>query len=195
MSLPPDVEASVGGITVRLLNLSAIGALVEHSDRFPPLGNRLNIRWQKLRADVGIRLVRTSITGRKGAQLVYQTGIHFVDIDLASEGVIAAIVRGGAPAPEGKPPAVPPDEDTWTRTVNFLGDDSDDNLPYMRFRMTGSGWMKEYVADAVQPYDGFTIPRSDSMAEALVLQRVFENADEASRRKLQLGIESKLRMM
>ncbi|HSP34077.1 MAG TPA: hypothetical protein VLU46_07180 [Thermoanaerobaculia bacterium] len=122
--------------------------------------------------------------------------MHFIDVNAMSEGVIAGILRGGQPARPTRPregEIAPPDEDTWTRTVNFLAGDPDDDLPFMRFRLGLSGWTKEYVADPVQPEDGFTLTRSnESVREALVLQRAFESADAAVRRQLRRNIEAKL---
>jgi hypothetical protein len=185
MALPEGIDARVGGVAVRLINLSAIGALFEHDERFTIPGARIEIAWQEHRASFPIKIVRTAIIRRP----TYQTGVQFTSTDPVSEGAIGAILRHGDPAPAA--PQKPEEaEDTWTRQVKLEADDTAPRLPYAQYRLTAAGWVKRYVASPEQPDDGFTLARGAT--DAPMLQRTFERADEETRRELQRGIAESL---
>ncbi len=195
-----DVPADVSGVAVRLVDLSLIGARIEHEERFPLVGPRLSIRWQGTTASVALRVARSEIVGQRASSLVYRSGVQFIDIDSAAQGVIASILRDEASAapPAARPPAAvaaparqaPSLDDTWVRQVRMLRDELDDHLHYAQFRLTEGGWRKEYVATPEQPPDGFTIPRDQPGFDQL--QRSFEAADPDTRRMMQIALESQL---
>jgi hypothetical protein len=196
-----DVTADVSGVAVRLVDLSLIGARIEHEERFPLVGPRLSIRWQGMTASVALRVARSEIVGRRASSLVYQSGVQFIDADAAAQGVIASILRDEASAapPAVQPPTAiaapsprPPLDDTWVRQVRLLRDELDDHLRYAQFRLTENGWRKEYVATPEQPPDGFTVPREQVDFDQL--QRSFEAADPETRRMMQIALESQLTM-
>jgi len=197
---PADIEATVSGVAVRLVDLSLVGARLEHEERFPLTSAQLHITWRGRKASVPIRAARSEIVGRRETRLVYATGVQFVEVPEEAESVITAIldgVQGGAPPPvvKERPPISPikSDEDvlddSWIRQV-FSRDDLEEDLPYSQFRLTENGWVKSYVATAEQPSDGFTIERGDM--EFHELQRTFESVDPDTRRMMQIALESKL---
>ena len=196
-----EVSAEVSGVAVRIVELSLVGARIEHEERFPLVGPHLSIRWQGMAVNVALRVVRSEIAGRQESSLIYQTGVQFIDIDSVAQRVIASILRdddtSGAP-PTARPPAAvaapspraPSLDDTWVRQVRLLRDELDDHLRYAQFRLTEGGWRKEYVATPEQPPDGFTIPRDQLGFDQL--QRSFEAADPDTRRMMQIALESQL---
>jgi hypothetical protein len=198
---PAGIEATVSGAPVRLLDLSAIGARVEHEERFPLTSAHLHITWQGRKASISIRAARSEIIGRRETRLVYATGVQFVDVEPAAESVVASILseaQGGASSsavvqelPPISPIKVDEDvlDDSWIRQV-FTRDDLEEDLPYSQFRLTENGWVKSYVASPEQPSDGFTIERGDM--EFHELQRTFETVDPDTRRMMQIALESKL---
>jgi hypothetical protein len=141
-------------------------------------------------------VARSEIVGRRGDKLTYRTGIYFVEPDAAAQGWIASLLQGAQPQPaaplQPAAPAPPAEsfDDTWVRQARLLRDESDDDLPYAQFRLTPSGWQKEYVASPAQPADGFTIPRERH--DFHELQRTFEFADPETRRMMQVALESQL---
>jgi hypothetical protein len=205
---PQGVVATVDGVSVKVLDLSANGALFEHEDRFTIAGARLEIVWKGHRAVIPFRIVRTAIMGRRETRMVYQTGVQFMNADPMSDGVISAIVRETSAPPV---PAAPPSfnaDDTWTRRVRTPpmegeGDDTwtrrvktrtvgeDDGAPYACYRLMHAGWTRQLVHATTQPANGFTIARDAT--DFAALQRTFENADAQTRRKLQDAIASRLR--
>lgn len=195
-----EVPADVSGVAVRLVELSLAGARIEHEERFPLNAPRLSIRWQGLTASVALSVARSEIAGRRESSLIYRTGVEFVDIDSNAQRAIVSILRdetAAAPLAVRTPAAVaatapePPSlDDTWVRQVRLLRDELDEHLRYAQFRLTESGWRKEYVGTPEQPPDGFTIPRDQ--LEFDQLQRSFEVANPDTRRMMQIALESQL---
>jgi len=194
-AVPEGVTAEIGGVSAKLLELSMVGAKIEHLDRFPLTAPQLSISWKGQKATVAVRVARSEIVARRGAQLVYQSGLFILSVDSTNQGVIASILREGhepeaLPVPVPKPP-VELGEDTWTRKVEFMRHGlDDDHMPYVQFRLTAGGWEKEYVVTHVQPADGFTITRDRRDFDEL--QRTFEQADPDTRRMMQIALESQL---
>lgn len=192
MVLPSGIDATVSGVPVRILNLSAIGALFEHDERFTIPGARFEVVWNGQRASLAIRVIRSAIIGRRETRLTYQTGVQFTSTDASSDGVIASILRIGDPAPVApEPKKASVLEDSWTRQISFLPHDSEDDLPYAQYLLMPSGWVKQYVESAAQPDGGFTLARDDR--DFQILQRAFEKGDAETRRRLQQGIAAKLK--
>lgn len=203
-SVPGDVTADIGGVAVTLLEMSLVGAKVEHLDRFSLVAPQLAMTWRGNAASVAVRAARSEIVGRRGAQLVYQTGLYFVDMNSITRGFIASIVDDKSPRAEAlssKPGSSEPQggaepeprspDDTWTRRVQLLKQELDDDFPYAQFRLGPAGWQKEYIESPIQPADGFTIPRD--RFDFHELQKAFEAADGETRRMMQIALESQLR--
>jgi len=193
-AVPEGVAAEVGGVPAKLLELSMVGAKVEHFDRFPLTAPQLSITWKGQKATVPVRVARSEIVARRGAKLVYHSGLFILSIDSTNQGLLASILRDGhepepLPVPIPKPP-VELGEDTWTRKVQFMRHEVDDELPYVQFRLTPKGWQKDYVSTHVQPEDGFTITRDRRDFDEL--QRTYEHADPDTRRMMQIALESQL---
>lgn len=184
-------------VRVRVLDLSTIGARIEHEQRFPLQAPRLRLQWHGSEIALPFRVARSQIIARSQSGLLYQSGIQFTAADEAAESVITSMLQWAA-QPESAPPgAAPPQparavplEDTWTRQVEFLRFDLGDDLPYAQFRLGERGWVKEYVSSPAQPVDGFTIARDET--DIVELQRTFECADPETRRMMRIALESKL---
>jgi hypothetical protein len=192
--VPEGITAEIGGVPATLLELSMIGAKIEHLERFPLTAPQLSIGWQGSKASVPVRVARSEIVGRRGGKLVYHSGLFILSMDSTAQGFLSSILRDGR-EPEPLPVPVPKPkvelgEDTWTRKVQFMRHEVDDELPFVQFRLTPSGWQKGYVSTHVQPSDGFTITRDRRDFDEL--QRTFETADPDTRRMMQIALESQL---
>lgn len=203
--VPEGVTAKVSGVAVRLLELSLVGAKVEHQERFVLTSPQLTMTWRTDAITVAVRAARSEIVGRHAALLVYHTGLHFVDLDSATQGFVASILREPESAPLEATTTITPTsrqpdakavtearsgDDSWTRQVHLLRNELDEDLPYAQFRLTSTGWQKDYVASPAQPEDGFTIPRERRDFDEL--HRAFETADAETRRMMQIALESQL---
>lgn len=198
-ALPDALQATVNDVPVRLLELSRIGARIEHDQRFPLQSPHLRLEWEGAAVTLPIRVRRSEIVARGESGLIYQSGIE-LDESADREGLIAAILRWAEEPASASPPApVPPApvprpsaalEDTWTREVHFLRSDVDDELPFAQFRLQDGTWTKDYVTTPDQPDDGFTISRDET--DFAELQRTYEIADPETRRMIRIALQSKL---
>lgn len=193
LALPETVRATVADVPVGILELSTIGARIEHHQRFPLQGPVLRLQWNRSEVLLPFRAMRSQIVARREADLIYHSGIEFVNLDREKQGVIASILQWAAQSAVRIEPAKPAPpatmDDTWTRQIQFLRTDPED-LPYMQFRLGEHGWMRELVASPEQPDDGFTIPRNEAGFEEL--QKTFEIADPATRQMMRIALQSKL---
>ncbi len=201
--MPEGTEATVAGIPVRILDLSANGARVEHEERFPLTAPQLHLTAGGKSVSVPVRVARSEIVGRRDSRLVYRSGIHFTSVDADAEKIVASLIHGAKTpamtAAPGRPssPLVPVTtaegsslDDSWIRRVSILKEEEEDSMPFAQFRLTEAGWTKSYVATPAQPPDGFTIRREE--LDFNELQRTFETADPETRRMMQIALESKL---
>jgi hypothetical protein len=195
--VPPGLTTEINGVPVDLVDLSLVGAKIEHRQRFPLTNPQLTIRWQRKSVVVPIRPARSQVIGRDGEHLVYETGVFFTNVDPDAESFVSWILHApqatpvAATPPPEPPPVVPPNfDDTFTRNVSMLRLDVDEVMPYAQFRLTPNGWRKDYIASPTQPPDGFTVPRDRRDFDEL--QRTFEAADPDTRRMMQIALESQL---
>ena len=191
--VPPDVAVDVSGIAARLLELSLVGAKVEHHEPFSLTSPRVTLTWRGNEATVTARAARSEVVARH----VYHTGLHFEDLNSISRGFISSILNDPASeltanAPPlddaDEAPEAPSLDDTWMRKVQRLKHDLDEDFPFAQFRLTATGWRKEYVTSPAQPDDGFTLPRE--RADFAELQKAYEAADAETRRMMRIALES-----
>jgi len=196
-TLPDPLPVRIGSTTGRVVDLSMIGARVEHEDKLT-VGALVDLELQGVRLKG--RVARSEISGRKGGTLVYQSGVHFPELDSEASGVIASILRGGdeaRPAPEPEPPAAvapapspaPPAQRGGGSM--FLPVDDEETMPYIMLRFRDSRWSKHYTATPQQPDDGLTISR-DQAKEIDMLQRTYETADPETRRMMRIAMAAQL---
>jgi hypothetical protein len=120
--LPEVVHATVSGVPVRVLDLSTLGARLQHERRFPLDAPELRLEWREAAVTLAIRAVRSELIA-DGESRAYCTGIEFAAQHPAVDRVIASIAswaelelsRGSSAAAES---GAPGGEDTWTRRVS-----------------------------------------------------------------------------
>ncbi len=167
------VEMSVDGCPVRLLDVSPIGARLEHDRRFRADARALRITGRGTTTSIVVRAIRSEVIDRRASNLVYVTFVRFADPSQRADEIIAALMR-------------PADDDVFD--VETFDDRLD--LPYVRYQFRDAQWQMSYEAVPDQPADGFTLLRADTEAE--VLCRIFECADGTTRDALRSAIEAKL---
>src|SRR4051795_5427064 len=99
--LPEPLPVRIGVTAGRLLDLSMIGARVEHEEKLT-VGSMVDLELQGVRFKG--RVARSEISGRKGGALVYQSGIHFSELTPEASGVIASILRPQSTDVQPAPP-------------------------------------------------------------------------------------------
>ena len=120
--LPEAVQATVSGVPVRVLDLSSLGARLQHERRFPLDDPELRLEWREAAVTLAVRVVR-SVVIADGESRMYSTGIEFAALHPAVDRVIASIaswaeleLSKGMTSVAAEPDAAT-GEDTWTRTV------------------------------------------------------------------------------
>lgn len=192
-TLPDPLPVRVGMTTGRIIDLSAVGARVEHEEKLT-VGSVVELELQGVRFKG--RVARSEISGRKGGALVYQSGLHFSELEPEAAGVIASILRGGE---EAKPAAVPepavvassPAPKAAAGGSMFLPVDDEETMPYIMLRFRDRRWSKHYTATPQQPDDGLTISREQAK-EIDMLQRTYETADPETRRMMRIAMAAQL---
>lgn len=185
--LPEPLPVRIGTMSGRLIDLSTAGARVEHDEKLT-VGAvvELDVHGTKLKG----RVARSEISGRKGGALVYQSGIHFADLDGAARHAIEAILappEAAPPAFEPAPAAAPPS----SGGSMFLPVDDEETMPYIMLRFRENRWSKHYTATPQQPEDGLTVSR-DQAKEIAALQRTYETADPETRRMMRIAMAAQL---
>jgi hypothetical protein len=188
--LPEPIAVRIGALSGRIIDLSMAGARVEHEEKLT-VGAlvELDMQGTKLKG----RVARSEISGRKGGALVYQSGIHFPELDAAASRAIAALLGGDekpAPAPAPPAPASPAPASANGGSM-FLPVDDEETMPYIMLRFRERRWSKHYTATPQQPEDGLTISR-DQAKEIDMLQRTYETADPDTRRMMRIAMAAQL---
>lgn len=184
--LPEPLDVRIGAMGGRIIDLSTAGARIEHDEKLT-VGAivELEVQGTKLRG----RVARSEISGRKGGALVYQSGIHFPELDGAASRAIAALLGGNEkPAAAPAPPAAPAAPSGGSM---FLPVDDEETMPYIMLRFRDRRWSKHYTATPQQPEDGLTISR-DQAKEIDMLQRTYETADPETRRMMRIAMAAQL---
>ncbi|HJW93388.1 MAG TPA: PilZ domain-containing protein [Thermoanaerobaculia bacterium] len=181
--LPEPLPVRIGVTAGRLLDLSMIGARVEHEEKLT-VGSMVDLELQGVRFKG--RVARSEISGRKGGALVYQSGIHFSELTPEASGAIAVILRGPEPA---KPAAAQPAPASGSSL--FFQADDEETMPYIMLRFRENRWSKHYTATPQQPDEGLTISR-DQANEIDMLQRTYETADPETRQMMRIAMAAQL---
>jgi hypothetical protein len=132
---------------------------------------------------------------------VYQSGIHFAELDAEASGVIAAILMPAAAAAQPQPaaaaatatppPPAPAPASSASGGSMFLAVDDEETMPYIMLRYRDNRWSKHYTATPQQPDEGLTISR-DQAQEIDMLQRTYETADPETRRMMRIAMAAQL---
>ena len=179
--LAEPIAVRIGALSGRIIDLSMAGARVEHEEKLT-VGALVELDLQGTK--VKGRVARSEISGRKGGALVYQSGIHFPELDAAASRAIAALLGGDEkPAPAPAPPAPA----SASGGSMFLPVDDEETMPYIMLRFRERRWSKHYTATPQQPEDGLTISR-DQAKEIDMLQRTYETADPDTRRMMRIAM-------
>jgi hypothetical protein len=220
--LPEGVGGSVGGVSVRIVDMSLIGARLEHDQRFPLENPQLRIQWQGRTINVPFRAVRSEIVGRRDSGLIYQTGIQLDAADAHTQGVIASILRASQEG-EMQAPAqpAPPTEVSRVQSANPLAPAATKpahppaekiDSPLEDTWTRGLKFLKSDL-DEDLPYAQFRLTErgwtKDYVAspeqpedgftirrdqtDFAELQRTYEYADSDTRRMIRIALESQLR--
>jgi len=212
--LPQPVVARLGASQVILVDISTLGARVEH---LSPLSagafTHLTFSWEDQEIAADCRIVRSRLerfsTGANG-MTVYHSGLEFelmpdqarIGLKRMIESFISRALeeqrlnaRGVTPLhDEGRMPIFRYGQLT-SNTKDVRAAVGSSVLPtarmtaqsgYVSYCLENRNWRKKRTHDPEQPPDGFTISANEDHSEAELLCRAYEKSDGEGRRMIQL---------
>lgn len=215
--LPEPLPATLSGTEARIVEVSAVGARVEHDTRLAIVGSaKLVFSWRGEPIVASVSIVHSQVIGRNASGLLYASGLQFSDNSgdfSATLDIMLAWAEGKELAPVAATPlplvseyaiphrvtADPPQEPMPIATSapaphtvsSFLREAAPDEPRFLQARLTANGWIVNEVHATKQPEDGFTI-RVERRSELEDLQRTFEYADLGTRRMIRIALDADL---
>lgn len=173
LTLVEPLDAWFGDFPVRLIDVSATGALVEHDEPIPSDARALLRFWWR-----GEEVEVTAETVRRADN---RTGLHFLDESDALCRLIASSATEMLLALEANA--------RGEREANLVGDETltaawrRPAKGYVRWIFDhAAGWQSEQSAVADQPEDGFTIAAAEPDDQVALLCRTYESGDAEAKK-------------
>lgn len=170
--LVEPLDGWFGDYPVRLIDVSATGALIEHDDEIPADARALlRFYWD------GEEIELTAETART---LGYRTGVKFLDESEALLRFIAGSAKDMLLALEANA--------RGDREANIVGDETltaawrRPAAGFVRWIFSAAGWTHEHSLFPDQPENGFTIAAAEPDDQVELLCRTYEAGDTEARR-------------
>ncbi len=181
LALTKPIDARFGRHKVRLLDVSAIGALIE-SDNEVPVGShgQLRFTWREHTLKIKAEAVRTEHD---------HAGLHFLE---DSEQLRAAIAESATEVLRAQEANV-----EGRRERNIISGDETLTTASAGLRASGfvtwtleeQGWKKRRSLLPDQPENGFTLAASEPEDQVELLRKTYQNGDAEARRLTRLLAE------
>ena len=181
LNLTRPADGWLGDFSIRLLDVSAIGALIETDDDIET-GARaiLKFWWRNEELEITSDVIRTA-DGR--------VGLHFVEDSPALRRLIAESATELLRAQEANA--------TGDRAHNVIGGDETLTAAsarvghrFMTWTLSSDGvWSHHASLVSDQPPNGFTISTAEAPEQAAILCSNYENGDEEARRLIRMLAE------
>jgi hypothetical protein len=173
LTLREPLDGWFGDFAVRLVDVSASGAQLEHEDEIPAGAHgRLRFWWRGEELEILARTARTILENR--------TGVEFVEESDALNAQIAAsaaeLLRASEANARGDRAANVIGDETLTAASRTL------SSRYVCWTLTEDGWTGKLSLDCSQPENGFTVSASEPESDVEMLRRTYEGGDTESRR-------------
>jgi hypothetical protein len=173
LHLPQPLDGWFGDFPVRLADISASGAAVEHDDAIPPDSRAvLRFYWRGEEVELLAEITRVSPT---------HAGLRFLE---DSETLVAMIGRSAAELQAALEANARGD-----REANVVfGDETitsawrRPDVGYVKWLFDGESWRSERALLPDQPENGFTIAASEPEEQVVLLRETYASGDEEARR-------------
>ncbi len=181
LALTSPLEGKFGRIDVRLLDVSAIGALIE-SDVDIPIGKEgvLHFSWRSQKVKIHAQAVRTEDDF---------AGLRFTEDsrrlrDLITESALEVLRAQEANLEGDRHRNVISGDETLTSASAGLR-----AAGFVTWTLLADGWKRRKSLLPDQPEDGFTLAASEPDDQVQLLCKTYENGDEEARRLTRLLAE------
>ena len=212
---PQPVVARLGSAQVALVDLSVLGARVEHHSSLPSgTHTRLSFRWDDEPISVDCRIVRSRVerfsTGSDGLT-VYHAGVEFENVDEATleriKSLISIFISRALEEQKLNARGALPQHDVAKMPIFRHGGQLTANakerkesagitqMPisrvagetgYVCYLLEHNSWRKKRTHDPGQPAEGFTISALEDSQQADLLCDAYSRSDSEGRRMIQL---------
>lgn len=173
LTLREPLDGWFGDFAVRLVDVSATGAQLEHDEPIPEDAHGLvRFWWSGDELEILARTARTTQENRTGVQFLEENvtlNAHISDSAAELLRAIEANARGD-------------------REANVIGDETLTaasrtlSSGFIRWTLSPDGWTGKLSSDSQQPENGFTISASEPDSEVSMLRKTYEGGDTESRR-------------
>ncbi len=199
-ALPEPIEATIGDMEARIVEIGPTSGRIEHSGRLSMNATvTLQFRWHAETMKLKAKITRTEMRAIRG-----KTGyISSVIFGASEEATLRKIVvKQPVPEPEEQPEEVSeevseevqeeaeePEEPEELEEIEEIGADAE--LPlYVRCTWTeDQQWLTERVSDPTQPMHGFTMVAPEDESEIDEFCKTFEIADPETQRMMRTAFE------
>lgn len=173
LTLTEPVDGWFGDFSVRLVDVSASGAQIEHDDPLPPDANGLlRFYWRGREVEILSKTARTIQENRTGLQFVDDNKELRELIEMSAAEVLRALQANAS----------------GNRAANIVGDETLTSAwhspvsGYVCWTLGESGWSSHASSTPDQPENGFTICASEADDQVEMLRQTYESGDDESRR-------------
>jgi len=174
---PQPLTGRLGATEVRLVDLSVLGARVEHALPLSSGGHsRLVFEWNGEKIAADCRIVRSRL--EKGG---HRSGIEFVDLPSKLREIIRRLIemhlrRAFDEQRRAARDLILPPLDAIAGIDNG----------YVCLTLDGGAWLRKRTHDPGQPHEGFTISADETDAQIELLREAYERSDRHGRKLIQI---------
>lgn len=172
LTLREPLDGWFGDYAVRLVDVSASGAQLEHDEPIPAEAHGLlRFWWRGAELEILAKTARTIHENRTGVQFVEESE-HLKEQIAASAAELLRAIEANA---RGDRDANVIGDETLTAAARTLA------TGFVRWTLSMDGWSGKLSTDSHQPEHGFTISASEPDDEVAMLRRTYESGDAESR--------------
>ena len=173
LTLTEPLDGWFGDFSVRLVDVSASGAQIEHDEPIPADARALlRFYWRGQEVEI-LACTARAITNER-------TGVQFLEENETLRTLIAASAADLLLAMEANA--------RGDRSANTIGDETMTSAwqrpiaGYVRWIFDGGAWEAKPSRDSGQPENGFTISAAEADDQVEMLRRTYESGDSEARR-------------
>ena len=173
LTLAEPLDAWFGDFAVRLVDVSASGAQIEHDDPIPSDARALlRFFWRDQEVEILAQTARLIHTNRLGLRFLEESESLRTLIALSAAEVLQAFEANAR----------------GDRNANVIGDETLTSVwrshatGYVRWELENGQWTPHHADEPEQPANGFTIAASEADDQVAMLRRTYESGDTEARR-------------
>lgn len=173
LTLSEPLDGWFGDFAVRLVDVSASGAQIEHDEAIPSDARALlRFYWRGQEVEVLAQTARQVHTNRVGVRFLEESESLRALIAMSAADVLRALEANAR----------------GDRTANVVGDETLTSAwrthatGYVRWELEDGHWTPHHAREPDQPENGFTISAKEPEEQVEMLRRTYETGDAEARR-------------